>query len=116
MSDFLPQDFLEGEIVNTLLKQAQRDIQRLKKNDSFYGMSEISIYLDFSRRPEEMENLVGYSEFVKAVDDGNDLQNSLQISHLHPDSIVLDEDIQEPFLLCRVRVTKFQEQALITNH
>ena len=116
MSDFLPQDFLQGEIVNTLLKQAQRDIHRLKKNDSFYGMSEIQIFVDFSRRPEEMENLVGYREFVEAVDNGHDLQESLQISHLHPDSIVLDEDIQEPFLLCRAKVTRFQEQALLQNH
>lgn len=116
LSDFLPQDFLEGEIVNTLLKQAQRDIHRLKKNDSFYGMTEISIFVDFSRRPQETENLVGYSDFVEAVDNGHDLQECLQISHLHPDSIVLDEDIQEPFLLCRVRVTKLQEQALIANH
>lgn len=116
MSDFLPQDFLQGEIVNTLLKQAQRDVRRLKKNDSYYGMSEISIYLDFSRRPQEMENLVGYREFVEAVDNGHDLQESLQISHIHPDSVVLDSDIQEPFLLCQVRVTKFQEQALLQNH
>ena len=116
LSDFFTTGFLEGEIVNTLLKQAQRDIHRLKKNDSFYGMTEISIFLDFSRRPEEIENLVGYHDFEKAVDNGHDLQESLQISHMHPDSIVLDEDIQEPFLLCRVRVTKFQEQALLQNH
>lgn len=102
--------------MNTLLKQAQRDIHRLKKNDSFYGMTEISIIVDFSRRPEEMENLVGYPDFLKAVDDGNDLPDCLQISHLHPDSIVLDADIQEPFLLCRAKVTKFQEQALLQNH
>lgn len=102
--------------MNTILKQAQRDVRRLKKNDSYYGMTEISIYLDFSRHTEESENLVGYSDFVEAVDNGHDLQECLQISHLHPDSIVLDEDIQEPFLLCRVRVTKFQEQALLQNH
>ena len=65
---------------------------------------------------QETENLVGYSDFVEAVDNGHDLQECLQISHLHPDSIVLDEDIQEPFLLCRAKVTKFQEQALLQNH
>ena len=102
--------------MNTLLKQAQRDVRRLKKNDSYYGMSEISIYLDFSRHTEETENLVGYTEFLNAVDDGNDLQDSLQISHLHPDSVVLDADNQPLFLLCKVRVTKFQEQALLQNH
>lgn len=102
--------------MNTLLKQCQRDIHRLKKNDSNYGMSEICIYLDFSRRPEETEILAGFPEFEKAVDAGHDLEESLQISHLDPNSVVLEPQIQEPFLLCRTKVTKFQEQALLTNH
>jgi len=104
----------KGVIMNTLLRQAQRDIRSLKKNDSYYGKTEISIYLDFSRHPDETKRLVGYSEFLKSAGDENENQSNLQ-SSLHPNSIVTEPIIEEPFLLCRTKVTKLQEKNLLSK-
>lgn len=115
--NFLPVQKKGGnERVNTLLKQAQKEVCRLKSLDSIYGMAEISIFIDFSRRPEESENLTGYQQYLTALaENDNDIAKAIEASGLSRDSIVTEPMIEEPFLLCRTRVTKAQEKSLLSK-
>ena len=98
--------------MNTLLKQAERDVRRLKKIDSHYGMTEISIFVDFSRTSTMIDCLTGL-KLANEAENEDDKKYYLQ--SLHPDSLITDS--HEPVLLCRVRVTNFQEAALLQqNH
>ena len=102
--------------MNTLLKQAQREVCRLKRNSSDYGMTEVFFYIDFSRRPEESENLTGYQQYLTALaENDNDIAKAIEASGLSRDSIVTEPMIEEPFLLSRTRVTKAQEKSLLRN-
>lgn len=102
--------------MNTLLRQAKREVCRLKSNDSVYGKAEISIYLDFSRRPEETENLTGYQQYLTALaEHDGDIAKAIKASGLSRDSVVTEPIIEEPFLLCRTRVTKSQEKNLLSK-
>ncbi len=102
--------------MNTLLRQAQKEVCRLKSLDSVYGMAEISIFIDFSRRPEETENLVGYQRYLTALaENDGDIAKAIEASGLSQDSIVTEPMIEEPFLLCRTKVTKAQEKSLLSK-
>ena len=102
--------------MNTLLKQAQKEVCRLKSLDSVYGTAEISIFIDFSRRPEETENLTGYQQYLTALaENDNDIAKAIKASGLSPDSVVTEPTIEEPFLLCRTKVTKLQEKNLLNK-
>ncbi len=102
--------------MNTLLRQAKREVCRLKSNDSVYGKAEISIYIDFSRHPEETENLTGYQQYLTALaENDGDIVKAIETSGLSRDSVVTEPIIEEPFLLCRTRVTKSQEKNLLSK-
>lgn len=100
--------------MNTVLKQAQREVCRLKKNDSFYGKTTICFYIDFSRHPEETERITGYQMYLQALSENNgDIANALEVCGMSKDSIVTEAIEEEPVLLCSTRITKTQEKVLL---
>lgn len=102
--------------MNTLLRQAKKEVCRLKRNSSDYGMTEVFFYIDFSRRPEETENLIGYGAYLSALaENDGDIKKAIEASGLNRDSVVTEPNIEEPFLLCRTRVTKAQEKSLLSK-
>ena len=102
------------ESVNTALRQAQKEVCRLKRNSSDYGMTEIFFYIDFSRSPTETENLTGYSLYCSALEEsGGDAEQACRLSGLSSNSIVTEPIIEEPFLLGTAKVTKTQEKFLL---
>lgn len=115
--NFLPFQEKGGiDSMNTLLRQAKKEVCRLKSLDSVYGMAEISILIDLSRRPEETENVTGYGAYLTALaENDGDIKKAIEASGLNRDSVVTEPIIEEPFLLCRTRVTKAQEKSLLSK-
>lgn len=107
--------------MNTMLRHAKNEVNRLKESDSYTGGQRVDLVLAFDRSEEEMQKLVGYADFAKALEalggqhTEENIQEACRVSGMNRRSVRFDdmkERIQHDDIHIPVKCTKEQARKL----
>lgn len=116
--------------MNTLLRYAQREVDRLKRKKDTSDIGILDLVLVFNRSEEEMESLTGYPAFAEALKQLGgkhteaNIQQACRMSMFSRESVFFDdmyngeemEDIHIPLICTRKQMQKMVHGTRYTLH